>query len=71
METSMGVAVQPALLTLEQAAEYLGASTVWAVRRLVSMGKLPYVKIGKRYNVRRAALDQFIQDRERLARKVA
>jgi excisionase family DNA binding protein len=71
MEPSTGVSVQPALLTIEQAAEYLGASTVWAVRRLISLGKLPYVKIGKRYNVRRAALDNYIEERERRTRKAA
>lgn len=71
MEPTTSVPVQPALLTIEQAAEYLGAASVWAVRRLISLGKLPYVKIGKRYNLRRAALDKFIEDRERRTRKAA
>jgi excisionase family DNA binding protein len=71
MDSSTSVSVQPALLTVEQAAEYLGASTVWAVRRLIALGKLPYVKVGKRMNVRRSALDQFIEGREKRARKVA
>lgn len=71
METTTGVSVQPALLTIEQAAEYLGASTVWAVRRLLSLGKLPYVKVGKRFNIRRSELDKFIESRERRTRKAA
>ncbi len=53
--------LSPALLTIPQAAEYLGAATEWAVRRLIYSGKLPYIKIGKRFNIRRKDLDAFIE----------
>ncbi len=46
------------LLTIEEAAEYLGR-TVWGVREMIYSGKLPAVKID-----RRVQLD--IRDLERL-----
>lgn len=69
--TGTGVDVSPALLTLEQSAKYIGAATVWAVRRLIYAGKLPYVKVGKRFNIPKASLDKWIEkntQREGVAR---
>lgn len=71
MQTSSTSVSEPALLTVEQAATYLGASTVWAVRRLISLGKLSSVKVGKRMNIRRSELDRFIESRETRTRKAA
>jgi excisionase family DNA binding protein len=45
--------------TFAEAAAYLGG-TSWAVRRLVWAGRLPYVKVGKRFTIPREALDNFI-----------
>jgi excisionase family DNA binding protein len=46
----------PAALTLQEAATFIGASTAWTVRRLITSGQLPYVKVGKRFNIRREDL---------------
>ena len=48
------------LLSVKQAAEYLGIST-WAVRELIWGGKVPYVKLGERKMfLDRADLDSMI-----------
>ena len=52
---------EPALLTLEQAAAYIGAATSWTVRRLMHQGKIPAIKIGKRFNFRKSDLDEYIK----------
>jgi len=51
------------LLTIQQAASYLAASP-WAIRRLLMRRVLPYVKIGKRFNITREDLDTWV-DAER------
>ncbi len=56
------------LLTIQQAASYLAASP-WAIRRLLMRRVLPYVKVGKRFNITREDLDAWV-DSER-AKKLA
>jgi excisionase family DNA binding protein len=48
----------PALLDFPAAAKYL-SSTVWAIRRLVWRGELPYKQVGKRFCIPRKALDEW------------
>jgi excisionase family DNA binding protein len=52
------VAVEPAAMTLDQFATRY-ATTLRVVRRLISSGRLPAVKVGRRYTVR-------IEDAEKL-----
>jgi len=59
VQSAIEIPVEPSLLTIQQAARYLAASE-WAVRRLIYAGKLSYVKVGKRFNLRRAELDTWI-----------
>ena len=49
------------LLTIGQAAEYLGTGQRF-VRRLISERRIPYVKLGKHVRLERSALDGFISD---------
>ncbi|SHN88524.1 DNA binding domain-containing protein, excisionase family [Geodermatophilus obscurus] len=49
------------LLTIGQAAEYLGTGQRF-VRRLISERRIPYVKLGKHVRIERSALDGFIND---------
>jgi excisionase family DNA binding protein len=49
------------LLTIGQAAEYLGTGQRF-VRRLISERRIPYVKLGKHVRLERSALDGFIND---------
>jgi excisionase family DNA binding protein len=49
----------PQLLTIEQAAEYLGTGQRF-VRRLISERRIPYVKLGKHVRLERCALDAFV-----------
>ena len=53
----------PQLLTLKQAAEYLGL-TVWALRERVWAGTIPFVKFpeGRKIYIRTKDLDEFIED---------
>jgi excisionase family DNA binding protein len=53
-------ALQPRLLTIKSAAQYLGA-TIWAVRSLCWNHALPYLKIGHRILLDVADLDAFIE----------
>lgn len=55
----------PALLTIPEVQRYLGASTPFTVYRLINLGRLPVVKVGKRLNVPKAALDSFIRENQR------
>ena len=57
--TSLGDPGQ--LLTIDQAAEYLGTGQRF-VRRLISERRIPYVKLGKHVRLERSALDGFIND---------
>lgn len=47
------------LLTIDQAAEYLGTGRRF-VRRLISERRIPYVKLGKHVRLERCALDAFV-----------
>jgi excisionase family DNA binding protein len=47
------------LLSVEEAAEYLGIST-GTMRNWVSSKRIEYVKVGRLTRVRRTALDQYI-----------
>jgi len=49
----------PQLLTIDQAAEYLGTGRRF-VRRLISERRIPYVKLGKHVRLERCALDAFV-----------
>ena len=49
------------LMDIENAAIYLGVS-VWSVRWLRRMGKVPFLKIGAKLLVQQADLDAFIQE---------
>ena len=49
----------PQLLTIDQAAEYLGTGQRF-VRRLISERRIPYVKLGKHVRLERCALDAFV-----------
>ena len=49
----------PQLLTIDQAAEYLGTGQRF-VRRLISVRRISYVKLGKYVRRERGALDVFV-----------
>ena len=49
----------PHLLTIGQAADYLGTGQRF-VRRLISERRIPYVKLGKHVRLERCALDAFV-----------
>lgn len=59
-------AVEPILLAIPAAARALGC-TVWAMRALLWDGKIPFIKIGRRFLVDPADLRAFIA-REKLER---
>jgi excisionase family DNA binding protein len=65
--SSPPVTVTPRLLTIKQAAVYLGAA-VWAVRQLLWAKEVPHIVIGRRHLIAREDLDSFIdsQLRERV-----
>lgn len=48
------------LLTVEEAAEYLGRS-VWSIRELTWGGKLPVIKVGRRSHYDLYDLDEWIE----------
>jgi excisionase family DNA binding protein len=54
--------VTPRLLTIKQAAVYLGAA-VWAIRQLLWSKEVRHVRIGRRYLIDRDDLDSFIDAR--------
>jgi excisionase family DNA binding protein len=49
----------PEVLTVEQAAEYLGFSNN-TVYQMVRDGRLPAVKIGKQWRIKKAILDKIL-----------
>ncbi len=59
-------AIQPRMLTVKGAADYL-ASSVWFVRNLVWNQKLLYLKFGSKLVFDRADLDAFIEQEKRAA----
>lgn len=56
----------PILLNVAQCAQLLGISH-WTVRRLLSTGKLPGVRIGSRVLVRASDIDNFIDQHTEIA----
>ena len=55
------------LLTVEEVAQYLRVS-IYTVREMIKAGKLPGVKIGKAYRVKRADVEKLV-DTEAQERK--
>jgi excisionase family DNA binding protein len=53
-------AIQPVVLSIPQAAVYLGVSPD-TVRRLVRGGTIPHARIGNSIRIRRADLDSYIE----------
>ena len=53
-------ALHSPLLNIEAAAAYLN-TTVWSIRNLVWGGRVPFLKLGKRYLFIKKDLDQFIE----------
>lgn len=53
-------AIQPVVLSIPQAALYLGVSSD-TVRRLVRGGTIPHARIGNSIRIRRADLDAYIE----------
>ena len=47
------------LLTVEEVAQYLRVS-IYTVREMIKAGKLPGVKIGKAYRVKRADVEKLV-----------
>jgi excisionase family DNA binding protein len=52
--------IQPLNLDVHGAARFLG-TTAWAIRKLANKGKLPFVKIGKRFLFSRVELEKWNQ----------
>jgi len=57
MKAAMRLDTMPDLVTVDQAAEWLGCSVV-TVRRLIHAGKLKRVKVGRLDRVPRVALER-------------
>lgn len=53
--------IRPAVLTIDQAAEYL-ATTPRHVKRLRAEGRIPFTKVGGRLRFRRVDLDRWLED---------
>jgi excisionase family DNA binding protein len=47
------------LLTVEEVAEYLRVS-IYTVREMIKSGKLPGVKLGKSYRIKRADVERLV-----------
>lgn len=59
-------ALQPRLLTVQQAAQYLGA-TIWCVRELHWSRKVRAIRMGKRLVFDRLDLDTYIDAQKEIA----
>ncbi len=60
LSAAAGRAPHDELLTIGQAAEYLGTGERF-IRRLVAQRRISYVKIGKYVRLQRSSLDAFIE----------
>ena len=60
LSAAAGRAPQDELLTIGQAAEYLGTGERF-IRRLVAQRRISYVKLGKYVRLQRSSLDAFIE----------
>ncbi len=58
--------VEPRLLTVPAAAAYLSCA-VWAVRVLLWKKEIPFIRLGKRFLIDRADLDDFVERRKESA----
>ena len=58
--------VEPRLLTVSAAAAYLSCA-VWAVRVLLWKKEIPFIRLGKRFLIDRADLDDFVERRKESA----
>jgi hypothetical protein len=70
METK---AVEPRLLDIDGAVKYLksvgaDSATPWWVRNLMSSGRIPFERIGRKHYVSKVTLDGFLAKAERKAR---
>ncbi len=57
------------LFDLKQAAEYLqsvgaGGTTLYFIRSLVNSGRLPHVRLGRRFYVTKVAIDSWLERAE-------
>jgi excisionase family DNA binding protein len=55
------IAVEPRLLAVKVAAQYLG-TTIWQMRTLVWSKKIRHVRFGKRILFDRADLDRYVEE---------
>ena len=55
----------PAIMTIEDAAKYLGLNPL-TLRRLARAGKIPALKIGRQWRVKRELLDQWIVEQSEM-----
>jgi excisionase family DNA binding protein len=51
--------ISPRLFNIAEAAKYMSCS-VWFVRTMIWGGRIPYLKLGKGYQLDRSDLDKFI-----------
>jgi excisionase family DNA binding protein len=58
--------VSPRMLTIPQAAAYVGASVKF-IRSLIWKRELRYIKAGKRFVIDRAELDRWLDANQRVA----
>jgi excisionase family DNA binding protein len=58
------------LVSIPEAAHLLGGVSVWTIRAWLSQGKLRRTKVGGRTMIRESELRRFIEDGNRLGRKV-
>jgi excisionase family DNA binding protein len=56
--------IRKELLTVDEVAEYLGVGPV-TIYRWCREGRLPGIKVGKEWRIRRAALEDFLREAER------
>ena len=57
------ISMAPVTIDVPGASRYLGVSA-YLVRKLVSEGKLPHLRLGARILFRQAALDEYLHDLE-------
>ena len=63
-ETSHSMAQERLLLNANEVADTLGIS-IWTVRRLITRGTLPCVRIGRRTLIESSDIQQFINDNKK------
>ncbi len=58
---------QPLVIGIKDAATLLGISP-WTIRKFIRIGKLPFVRVGRRVLIEPAALERLIEAGRRQAR---